>query len=59
MATVNIVKPITSKDVRLPTMYKTSTLSRLFRSYDRKGTRETQAIDALTIDMLDRGGFIQ
>ncbi|SGZ01597.1 type II and III secretion system protein family protein [Moritella viscosa] len=59
VATVNIVKPITSKDVRLPTMYKTSTLSRLFRSYDRKGTRETQAIDALTIDMLDRGGFIQ
>ncbi|MGC3836193.1 hypothetical protein ACPSKX_19185 [Moritella viscosa] len=53
------MKPITSKDVRLPTMYKTSTLSRLFRSYDRKGTRETQAIDALTIDMLDRGGFIQ
>lgn len=59
VATVNIVKPITSKDVRLPTMYKTSTLSRLFRSYDRKGTRETQAIDVLTIDMLDRGGFIQ
>lgn len=59
VATVNMVKPIVSQDVRLPTMHKTSTLSRLFGIYDRKGIREMQTKDVLTIDMLNRGGFIQ
>lgn len=59
VATVNIVKPIKSQQVRLPTMHKTSTLSRLFRIYDGKGSRINQAQDALTIEMLNRGGFIQ
>jgi pilus assembly protein CpaC len=59
VATVNLVKPITSQDVRLPMIHKTSTLSRLFGTYDSKKSREVQARDALTIDMLNRGGFIQ
>ena len=59
VATVNMVKPIASQDVRLPTIHKTSTLSRLFGVYGRKSAREMQAQDALTIDMLNRGGFIQ
>ena len=59
VATVNIVKPVASQDIRFPMIYKTSTLSRLFRIYGRKGTREIKVSDALTIDMLNRGGFIQ
>ncbi|WP_211682066.1 type II and III secretion system protein family protein [Moritella sp. 24] len=59
VATVNIVKPIKSQQVRLPTIHKTSTLSRLFRIYGRKGSRINRAQDALTIEMLNRGGFIQ
>jgi len=59
VATVNLVKPITSQDVRLPMIHKTSTLSRLFGTHDSKDSREVQARDALTIDMLNRGGFIQ
>lgn len=59
VATVNLVKPITSQDVRFPMIHKTSTLSRLFGTYDSKDSRELQDRDALTIDMLNRGGFIQ
>lgn len=59
VATVNIVKPIATQDIRLPAMYKTSTLSRFFGIYDRKDTREMQVNDVLTIEMLNRGGFIQ
>ena len=59
VVTVNIVKPVASQHVRLPTIHKTSTLSRLFGLYDNNGSRAMQAEDALTIEMLNRGGFIQ
>ncbi|NQZ51290.1 MAG: pilus assembly protein N-terminal domain-containing protein [Moritella sp.] len=59
VVTVNIVKPVASQHVRLPTIHKTSTLNRLFGLYDTNGSRAMQAEDALTIEMLNRGGFMQ
>ncbi|WP_245905376.1 type II and III secretion system protein family protein [Photobacterium lipolyticum] len=59
VATVNLVKPVTSQEVRLPVIHKTSTLSRLFNIYGKKSTHNEKVADSLTIDMLNRGGFIQ
>lgn len=59
VATVNLVKPVTSQEVRLPLIQKTSTLSRLFNIYGKKSTQNQKTADSLTIDMLNRGGFIQ
>ncbi len=59
VATVNIVKPIASQHVRFPTIHKTSTLNRLFGFYDNNGNQPMQTENVLTIEMLNRGGFIQ
>jgi pilus assembly protein CpaC len=56
VATVNLVKPVSPKDVQLPYMVKSSTLMRLFRL---KGPKNNNDIDDLTIELLSRGGFIQ
>lgn len=59
IATVNLVKPVSSQEIRLPVIHKTSTLSRLFNLSGKKSSEKQQVTDALTIDMLNRGGFIQ
>ncbi|MCW8327416.1 pilus assembly protein N-terminal domain-containing protein [Photobacterium sp. SDRW27] len=59
IATVNLVKPVSAQEVRLPVIHKTSTLSRLFNIYGKKSTQNQKVADTLTIDILDRGGFIQ
>ena len=59
VATVNMVKPITSPQVRFPTIKKTSTLNRLFGLYDKHDDRVVNADNTLTVEMLNRGGFIQ
>ncbi|EAS43285.1 BON domain-containing protein [Photobacterium profundum] len=64
VATVNLVKPVSPTDVRLPHMRKTTTLRRLFNitqneeSAEYQQTNQTHA-DKLAIQMLSEGGFIQ
>ncbi|MGF1686535.1 pilus assembly protein N-terminal domain-containing protein [Photobacterium japonica] len=56
VATVNLVRPVSSQDVQLPYMKKTSTLSR-WLNIPIDG--DSKADEALSIDLLSRGGFMQ
>lgn len=56
VATVNLVRPVSPMDVQLPSMQKTSTLARWFNIEQSDGSEADQA---LGIDLLSRGGFMQ
>ncbi|KLV04164.1 pilus assembly protein CpaC [Photobacterium aquae] len=56
VATVNLVKPVSPEAIQLPYIKKTSTLSRLFNV---RNTSKGDQADALAIDLLSRGGFIE
>ncbi|MGF1726078.1 type II and III secretion system protein family protein, partial [Photobacterium nomapromontoriensis] len=56
VATVNLVRPISPREVQLPYINKTSTLDRWF-NIDHAETSETE--QSLGIDLLSRGGFMQ
>lgn len=56
VATVNLVRPVSPMDVQLPSMQKTSTLARWFNI---EQSDSSEADQALGIDLLSRGGFMQ
>ena len=53
VATVSLVKPLESRDVRLPVFRQTTTLERLF-DFSQEGEEQQE-----TQEWLEEGGFIQ
>ncbi|WP_028113699.1 type II and III secretion system protein family protein [Ferrimonas kyonanensis] len=58
IATVNLVKPSSPDSLMLPHIQRSSTLSRWFNIKNPTNGNDTQQ-QALTLDLLQRGGFIQ
>lgn len=57
VATVNLVKPISATEVRLPQIRKTTTLERLFNIAPAHGAPTVD--DPKVIEFINNGGFIQ
>ena len=57
IATVNLVHPVATTDIRLPHIQKTNTLRRLFNVYISHPYKNTN--NTITTDFLNKAGFIQ
>ncbi|WP_028108161.1 type II and III secretion system protein family protein [Ferrimonas futtsuensis] len=57
IATVNLVKPVTQDQIVLPHIQRSTTLTRLFNLPD-PNPNDTKE-QAITLELLERGGFIQ
>ncbi|PSW18344.1 pilus assembly protein CpaC [Photobacterium sanctipauli] len=59
IATVNLVQPVASETIRLPHINKTSTLERLLNLTPSSHQQSDPDAEAMTLDILSQGGFIQ
>lgn len=57
IATVNLVHPMETTEIRLPHIQKTNSIRRLFNVYVHRPDKEQQ--DTVTADFLNKAGFIQ
>ncbi|WP_318404222.1 type II and III secretion system protein family protein [Photobacterium leiognathi] len=57
IATVNLVHPMETTEIRLPHIQKTNSIRRLFNVYVHRPDKEQQ--DTVTLDFLNKAGFIQ
>ncbi|WP_305417425.1 hypothetical protein [Photobacterium leiognathi] len=57
IATVNLVHPMETTEIRLPHIQKTNSIRRLFNVYVHRPGKELQ--DTVTADFLNKAGFIQ
>ncbi|WP_318506231.1 type II and III secretion system protein family protein [Photobacterium leiognathi] len=57
IATVNLVHPMETTEIRLPHIQKTNSIRRLFNVYVHHPEKEQQ--DTVTADFLNKAGFIQ
>ncbi|WP_318421269.1 type II and III secretion system protein family protein [Photobacterium leiognathi] len=57
IATVNLVHPMETTEIRLPHIQKTNSIRRLFNVYVHRPEKEQQ--DTVTADFLNKAGFIQ